>query len=409
MNSSAKLNDHFLAVVYKRLSAVEISPNSSNQHEFNGTASLRSIFGDEDRRRMPATFIWLGGEQEAVSEDGFLTWYDARRRHASRTEYRMYYPSNAIMDLVSEGDTTFIALCRDGSCLVVFTPTDSILQHQLIWLFGLESQPELSFAAKLISPGTGATLDFAARYILDELGIQFIEPEADIIDSLIEPFGLKFPNTREFSQLARSSLPDVSPLDDNIDEVLLAWLEREQSLFRRLESRIVSERLSTGFMDGEDADVEGFLEYSLSVQNRRKARAGQSLENHLEEIFSVRGVRHSRGKITEKKYRPDFIFPSIDDYHDHGFPADCLTMLGAKSTLKDRWRQVLSEAAKIPSKHLLTLEPALSVNQTDQISGENIQLVIPKPVQLSYGDDQQSALMDLSSFIDLVLERQAGP
>jgi hypothetical protein len=33
-------------------------------------------------------------------------------------------------------------------------------------------------------------------------------------------------------------------------------------------------------------------------------------------------------------------------------------MLGSKSTLKDRWRQVLDEADRITHKHLLTLSRA---------------------------------------------------
>ena len=37
-----------------------------------------------------------------------------------------------------------------------------------------------------------------------------------------------------------------------------------------------------------------------------------------------------------------------------------------KSTCKDRWRQVLSEADRIPNKHLFTLEAAISENQTSK-------------------------------------------
>lgn len=36
-------------------------------------------------------------------------------------------------------------------------------------------------------------------------------------------------------------------------------------------------------------------------------------------------------------------------------------MLGAKTTIKERWRQVLEEANRIERKHLITLEPAVSV------------------------------------------------
>ena len=54
-----------------------------------------------------------------------------------------------------------------------------------------------------------------------------------------------FPATAEFSKLARESLKDISA-SDNADTVLMAWLEREELLFRRMERYIVSERLKTG-------------------------------------------------------------------------------------------------------------------------------------------------------------------
>lgn len=50
--------------------------------------------------------------------------------------------------------------------------------------------------------------------------------------------------------------------------------------------------------------------------------------------------------------KPDFIFPDGVSYHNFEFQADKLTMLGAKTTCKDRWRQVLNEADRIRDKHL---------------------------------------------------------
>lgn len=41
--------------------------------------------------------------------------------------------------------------------------------------------------------------------------------------------------------------------------------------------------------------------------------------------------------------KPDFVFPNGECYHKLEFPGDLLTILGAKSTCKDRWRQVLNE------------------------------------------------------------------
>ena len=111
---------------------------------------------------------------------------------------------------------------------------------------------------------------------------------------------------------------------------------------------------------------------------------GQSLEHHLEAVFRAYGIAYVRGAVTENNQRPDFLFPSEEAYWaapEVGHP--CLTMLAAKSTCKDRWRQVLVEAAKIPRKHLLTLEPGISSAQTTQMENSDLQLVVPQAIQES--------------------------
>jgi hypothetical protein len=130
----------------------------------------------------------------------------------------------------------------------------------------------------------------------------------------------------------------------------MAWLEREELLFRRLERYIVAKRLETGFVSSVEADVDGFISFSLSVQNRRKSRAGYSLEHHLEALFTARKIQFQRGVETENRNKPDFLFPGQTQYRSDAYPADKLTMLGSKSSCKDRWRQVLSEAQRIPSR-----------------------------------------------------------
>lgn len=399
------LSEYFQGMVVKRLSVVETTAAASNQHEFNGSTSLRYLLGDEDRKSIPTRFIWLGDEQEAMTVDGMVSWYDARRNHPTRSEYRLYYYRNEITEMMSAGDIFFLAMCRDGSAMAIVTPAGTTIQNQLVWLFGLEDQPEFQFSFQPVDGNHDAELDFAARYILEKLGLELEEPEAGSLDDLIEPFGLKFPGTREFSSLARSSLPHVSARDD-ADAALVAWMSREEQLFRRLERRIVTERIVSGFLASEGADVDGFLSFSLSVQNRRKSRAGSALENHLEAVFTAHGISYARGAETENRNKPDFLFPGQHEYRDPAFPAEQLTMLGAKSTLKDRWRQVLSEAARIPGKHLLTLEPGISENQTDEMRSKNLQLVIPRSIQGSFKPVQRPWLIDVSSFLALVASRQ---
>lgn len=104
----------------------------------------------------------------------------------------------------------------------------------------------------------------------------------------------------------------------------------------------------------------------------------------------------------ERGNTADFLFPGQAEYHDQAFPAARLTMLASKSTCKERWRQVLPEADRIPIKHLATLEPSITVAQTDQMRAANLQLVVPTRIQSSYSKAQQDWLWSLADLIQAV-------
>ena len=399
------LSDLFVGVVAKRLTLVETVTERSNQHEIQGTLPLRKLLGEDDRRKIPTRFIWLSDEQEALSDNGFMSWSDVRKGKPRAAEFHLYYSGNVVTERMEEGEVLFLALQRDGSLLVIVTPAASTIQNQLLWLFSLPQQPEFGFSLQEVDEAHNVELDFATRYILDELGVEADEPEADRLDELIERFGLAFPTTRIFSEFARASLPQISAADDP-DGALIEWMDREEQLFRRLERRIVADRIGNGFHVPNGVDVDGFLSFSLSVQNRRKSRVGLALENHLEAVFAAQGIRYRRGAETENRNKPDFLFPGPDEYQDQSFPDGRLTMLGAKSTLKDRWRQVLSEARRIEDKHIQTLEPGISENQTSEMQAKRLQLVIPRRLHNTFRLEQQGWLMGLDDFLSLVRRRQ---
>ena len=81
-------------------------------------------------------------------------------------------------------------------------------------------------------------------------------------------------------------------------------------------------------------------------------------------------------------------------------------MLGAKTTCKDRWRQVLTEAARIGKKHLITLESPISKGQTEEMKFNALQLVVPKQLQAHYSADQQEWILSLEDFISDVRDTQ---
>lgn len=397
----AKLSQYFVGVAAKRLSTVEVNKAVSNQHEFNGVSQLKEIFGTEKLTIDSCQFIYIGEDEDSfLKSESALTWYDSRENHPTRSEYRLYFQSNDAVSLASEGDLLIVARQSGGSALVLVVKQGSTFERQVIWLFGLNDNIS-GFEVAPLDSEADKEIGFIERTILETLSIETEENEASALDDIFSAFGEKFPTTKIFSEFARSRANINDSATSEPDNALLKWMNTEEILFRTLERHIVQEQIAKGF-----ETVDEFIQFSLSVHNRRKSRVGFALEHHLETIFTLNKVSYSRGNVTENNSKPDFIFPGISSYRNEQFPVESLTMLGVKSTCKDRWRQVLSEAKRINDKHLFTLEAGISRNQTEEMKQNHLQLVLPKALHSTYMAEQQNWLMSLSEFIDLTKKRQ---
>lgn len=396
MNMATKLSDYFIGIAAKRLSSSEII---SNQHEINGVKKFKNMLGD-DRSNSNGFVIYLpDNEDSVIFNESTFTWYDVRLGNPDRaSEFRLYYSDSEVIPNASKGDLLILGKNVQDELVIIVSPKGSTSEKQLLWLFGLE-ELENKFIVKDFR-GNKEDVGFAGKYILESLGVTIEDADLNYLDEMISRFGMEFPSTRVFSEYSRSTVKNVSIID-NPDEALMTWWDREGTLLRTFEAEIIKERLKEGF--GEN--VDDFIAFSLSVINRRKSRAGHSLENHLETIFIHNGINYTKGGRTERNSRPDFIFPNIESYHKDDFNTEMLTMLGVKTTLKDRWRQVLAEAERIERKHLITLEPAISKNQTDEIIANKLQLVIPAPLFQTYTSDQSKDLISLKDFICYVASK----
>ncbi|WP_171232786.1 type II restriction endonuclease [Ruegeria sp. HKCCA4812] len=396
------LSDLFDGAGAKVLTANELA----KQHEFQGVKSFKAFLGESDEKlEMAADFFWVTDELDRPTEPvrSFCTWSDVRRDNETRSaEYHLYYAADArpVVRSAKAGDQLIIARRKDSGLLVVLAPQGSTIGQQLLWLFGLDLNDGRSVARR-IDHNSNIELGYPARSVLSELGITVEEPEPDAFDLLIKKFGREFPGTIPFSVFARETLPEIDPLADP-DGALVAWMEHEEALFRHLEREIVSTRLKSGFITADEADVDEFLSFSLSVQNRRKSRAGYAFGHHVEAVLHAHGISYTREATTEKRHAADFLFPGEEEYADNQFPADQLVMLAVKTSCKDRWRQVLSEADRISTKHLLTLEPAISKVQTREMQTQGLQLVLPAYLHRTYSPDQRTWLMKMADFLEIV-------
>ena len=394
------LRKHFTGVAAKYLSGVDATPKS-HQHEI-GSNRFTEILGNPGDQKvyLDGTFLYLDdGQEEPLRATGVLTWYDTRLNQPHRApEYRLYYRENAVTLAMTEGDFCVVARREDGSLLLVITPPGSTSEQQIRWLFGIDRIPEKGFDVRQVAGQRMVSVTETA--ILEELGIEVRLDDESWLDRLMARFGSELPATSIFSAFARETCPDAPAALEDPDSTLMAWIRHEEMLFRTLERQIVEKQLAEGFRD-----VDHFVQFSLSVQNRRKSRVGYALEHHLKAIFDACLLRYEWQAITEHQTRVDFLFPGQAQYHDLEWPADRLLMLASKSTCKDRWRQVLAEAARIEVKHLLTLEPAISTQQTSEMAGHRLQLVVPREIGLSYTARQREWLMDLGQYVQLVRER----
>ena len=81
MSDYGRIGDYIGPVAAKKLSAVDIDANSSNQHEFGGNDALRRLLGTgEDRKAsqghgIPTALMYLGDDDAPVVADLETTWY----------------------------------------------------------------------------------------------------------------------------------------------------------------------------------------------------------------------------------------------------------------------------------------------------------------------------------------------
>ncbi|MBT9885894.1 restriction endonuclease [Bacteroides thetaiotaomicron] len=234
-------------------------------------------------------------------------------------------------------------------------------------------------------------------------------PEEEL-RSLFEEFIKKhndFPQTIEMACGARESYNQVysvtyKTIQEKPDDTLMKWCKAEYELFKAFEIKQYSEIIKSPF-----TDVDQLITFANTILNRRKSRAGKSLEHHLSIIFNTVELKYATQVATEENKKPDFIFPGKTEYHNSDFPNENLVCLAAKTTCKDRWRQILNEANRIPIKYLFTLQQGISKNQLTEMYNNNVRLVVPESYIKYFDVSFQNRIFTLKRFNDYVKNIQS--
>jgi hypothetical protein len=114
----------------------------------------------------------------------------------------------------------------------------------------------------------------------------------------------------------------------------------------------------------------------LSLTQSRRQRAGAAFEYVIREMFEVLGYPFTSQAVINGK--PDFVLPSITYYERNAM--DCI-IFTVKRTLRERWRQIVTEGTRGLGFYLATIDMAVSNDALVEMKKSRIYMVVPKAMK----------------------------
>lgn len=245
--------------------------------------------------------------------------------------------------------------------------------------------------------GSALGIEPRSQWAVYQRGAALFEDADECLRARVMPWvaqQTEFPSGDAITEVALAAVAQCCRGFDRLtaDELLMRGYEAEYSVFRMLERHLSSREIERPF-----ADIDDFLATAARVMNRRKARAGRSLENHVHRVLRRAGVAHEMRPAIDGE--PDVVIPSAAAYRDPEWPEGRLFIMGIKTTCKDRWRQVLNEGKRKREKYLLTVQPGISAAQLGDMYDAGVQLVVPESLHRDYPPSRATQLLTLEQFV----------
>jgi hypothetical protein len=124
---------------------------------------------------------------------------------------------------------------------------------------------------------------------------------------------------------------------------------------------------------------ELFDKFYLSISQSRKTRAGKGFEKIHNSLFKILSYPFDEQIVINGK--PDFLMPSAKHYSKN--PMDCI-IFTAKRTLRERWRQIVTEGTRGLGFYLATIDKDVSSAQLNEMLNHRIYLVCPENIKKEF-------------------------
>jgi hypothetical protein len=347
---------------------------------------------NQPRVRNPDKWFCLSVDSHGDHRQVRAIWYNNKRFQGTRDETRVTNFGGRESPLLAPDSTGALAVFA-----FPLNPSGSEAQAH-VWIARTPAEEDLiEERIGPVEPGRWILLSSSQESGLKQLGpVASAGNNCRLRAADIPPTWMtKFPTGAEIIRKAIQLRPDKSM---KVDTRLVRRRDCEFEVFLSVEEAIELPKVRKGFRN-----LDEFITRAHTVLQRRKSRAGRSLELHLKEILVEEGFNEgttfSHNPESEPGKRPDFLFPSAAAYKNSGFQDTKLRMLAVKTTCKDRWRQILNEADRIKVKHLLTLQEGVSESQYREMKTAGVRLVVPKNLHRSYPKNVRGGLLTLEAFL----------
>ena len=107
----------------KELKAVDCN-EGSNQHEFNVNKDMKKLLGGDERHFTNSSWLYIG-KSERIKTNDTLSLYDARKKHPTRSEWRLYYGGNDAIEKAREGDWLYILKLSQDLLILLIIEKDT--------------------------------------------------------------------------------------------------------------------------------------------------------------------------------------------------------------------------------------------------------------------------------------------
>ena len=204
---------------------------------------------------------------------------------------------------------------------------------------------------------------------------QILSP-TDVIEKAIRLKLVPPGNTPEHIKLNFSSL--IENLQWDAYDI---YLEEESATGKKTIEEFIRKKISPSATvdDVIHAVSSMFTEldrFFLSLTQSRRPRAGKAFEIIIRTLFKNLDYPFDEQQIINGQ--PDFLMPHRRHYDTN--PMDSI-IFTAKRTLRERWRQIVTEGTRGLGFFLATIDETISVSQLTEMLHHRIYLVVPERIK----------------------------